>query len=84
MLAKNLKQFFNTASSQKSLLTQFSLRHASQFVTVPGTPEAFDLKSIAFQKASEDLLIDQPWTTKPFVSTIQMPVFNLLTGAFTG
>ena len=46
----------------------------------------FDLESIALPKQSQELLVDQPWTTKPFLATqpLQLPIFSFVTGAFTG
>lgn len=59
-------------------------RNASQFLSVPN-PD-FDLTKIALKKAEESLLVDQPWTTKPFLTSepLQLPVFNFLSGKFTG
>lgn len=87
MLAKNLKHFFPVSSfSTKSALVQSALRHASTFSQVQGAPESYDLSQIALKKQSQDLLVEQPWTTKPFLtsSPLQMPVFNFASGAFTG
>ena len=82
MLAKNLKSLFSVT---RPSLASFPMRAASQFVTVPN---GFDLQSVALQKQSEDLLIEQPWTTKPFLSSaaapLSLPVFNFASGAFTG
>ena len=60
------------------------MRFASQFIKVE--TENFDIQSIALKKQQESLLVDQPWTTRPFDvnSQIQLPVFNLLSGAFSG
>jgi hypothetical protein len=84
MLAKNLKSLFSVTRASPSL-TAFPLRSASQFIS---TPSNFDLQALALQKQSEELLIEQPWTTKPFLTSaaapLSLPVFNFASGAFTG
>jgi hypothetical protein len=96
MLAKNLRQLFASPSSHQvqtflfgksnnSLLKMAAVRQASQFISAPDA-QNFDLTTLALKKSDEKLLVDQPWTTKPFLTTspIQLPVFNFLTGQFTG
>ena len=62
-----------------------AVRQASQFISAPDA-QNFDLATLALKKSDEKLLVDQPWTTRPFLTTspIQLPVFNFLTGQFTG
>ena len=35
-------------------------------------------------RAAEETLIKKPWATKPFTSEMQVPIFNFVTGEFTG
>lgn len=63
---------------------QTPMRFASTFSQVPVPAETFDLSSLALPKQAEELLVEQPWTTRPFLKAPQLPVFNFATGAFTG
>ena len=95
MLVKNLRSLLTPSqpfhsillgTTNNSLLRLAPYRSASSFITTPGDPSSFDLTSLSLSRQQESLLVDQPWTTKPFhpAAPLQLPVFNLLSGGFTG
>jgi len=59
------------------------MRRASTFIS-QANPTSYDLAKIALQRSDEQLLIDHPWTTRPFTHQSQLPVFDFSSGAFTG
>lgn len=80
MLARNLLK--NQTRLNRPLVVPVS-RNYSQFETV-GTE--FDIDSIVNERASQDLLMQQPWSTRPFLvdQQLRLPVFNFISGNFTG
>ena len=64
-------------------LFQINARAISTFTTVE---DDFDLDSLSMERSTEELMVVQPWTTRPFIlgQDLQSPVYNLLDGEFTG
>ena len=64
-------------------MTPVISRAASTFHAIGQDKDIDDLTLIRNDK---ELLVEQPWTTLPFMfgSNIQLPVYNLIDGEFTG
>jgi hypothetical protein len=45
---------------------------------------ALEANQITIQRNDEAKLVMQPWSQKPFLSELQVPIFNFKTGVFTG
>jgi hypothetical protein len=43
-----------------------------------------EANQITIQRNDEAKLVMQPWSQKPFLSELQVPIFNFKTGVFTG
>ena len=81
---------FNQASITHASLTQVNnASFASTFKTVSTEQDGesgFNPEDYKLQRSDGQLLVSQPWSTKPFKmnSDIDMPIFNFKTGKFTG
>ncbi|CDW91502.1 50s ribosomal protein l4 [Stylonychia lemnae] len=85
MFSKQLKHLSNTSFTfnKVALLSNNSQRLASTFVS---SQPGFDVRNYQLPKQSQQLIVERPWSTKPFnpVDALQIPVFDFKTGQFTG
>lgn len=57
---------------------------ASQFKRLERTLDQFDAESYALPRTSQALLVQQPWTQRPFDASkaMDVPVYNFVSGRF--
>ena len=75
------KQFKSLSLFSRAPL--FNIRQASSFVEAD---PSFKVSSFQLPKANEELLVERPWSTRPFTNDtpLQLPIFDFQTGQFTG
>jgi hypothetical protein len=70
--------------ASQSLASLSKARFASTFREVDA--DNFNPEDYKLPKSDGQLLVNQPWSTKPFQfnSSLEVPIFNFVTGKFSG
>ena len=67
------------------LMTFGQARFSSQFDKLSRTLEVFEPANYTLPRTEQKLLVEQPWTQRPFVASkdLKMPIYEFITGKFS-